>query len=172
MDRKNISRDEARCAAQVDAMKAQVANDVGASIGRRAVISSTPESQRLDKVAGALRSEAIDGVVGADRHRANIRGLARAAQFINYAFAVLYTLLAVRLLLALAAARSSAGFVQLINALTNPFYAMFRGIVASPTREGGHELVLPILVAMAAYALLHSGVLGLVRLFAHRRTEI
>ncbi len=172
MDTKNISRDEARNNAQVDALKSKVANEVGASIGRRAELGSRPEAERLDKVAGALRGEAIDGVIGKDREKARVRVLARVAQFVNSAFVVLYTLLAVRLLLALAAARSGAGFVQLINALTNPFYSMFRGIVASPAREGGHELVLPILVALAAYALLHVGVLGVLRLVAHRRTEL
>jgi uncharacterized protein YggT (Ycf19 family) len=78
----------------------------------------------------------------------------------------------VRLLLALLAARSSAGFVQFVRAVTDPLYAPFRGIVASPTAEGGYTLALPIVIAIIVYALLHAGINGLLRLIAHRKTEI
>jgi hypothetical protein len=81
-------------------------------------------------------------------------------------------LLAIRLVLALIAARSSVGFVKLIKAVTDPFYALFRGIVASPTAEGGYTLALPIVIAIIVYAVLHAGIRGLFRLIAHRRTEI
>jgi hypothetical protein len=77
-----------------------------------------------------------------------------------------------RFLLALLAARSSAGFVQFIVAISNPFYAPFRGIVASPSTDSGHTLLLPIVVAIIAYALLHLAINGLLRMFAHRKTEI
>jgi hypothetical protein len=39
--------------------------------------------------------------------------------------------------------------------VTNPFYEMFRGIVASPTVEGGSTLAWPIVFAIVAYMLLH-----------------
>ena len=90
----------------------------------------------------------------------------------DYVFYLIYGLLAIRLVLGLMAANSSAGFVQLIRAVTNPFYAMFRGIVASPTTEGGFTLALPIAVAIVAYALLHQAIKALLRLIARRRTEI
>jgi len=77
-----------------------------------------------------------------------------------------------RFLLALMAARSSAGFVQFIVTITNPFYAPFRGIVASPSTDQGHTLLLPIVVAMIAYVILHLAINGLLRMFAHRKTEI
>jgi len=81
-------------------------------------------------------------------------------------------LLGMRFLLALLAARSSAGFVQFIVAVSNPFYAPFRGIVASPSTDQGHTLLLPIVVAIIAYILLHLGINALLRLFAHRKTQI
>ena len=65
------------------------------------------------------------------------RGLARVSQIVDYIFYVIYALLAMRFLLALLAARSSAGFVRFIVAVSNPFYAPFRGIVASPRRMAG-----------------------------------
>ena len=75
-------------------------------------------------------------------------------------------------LLALMAANPAAGFVQFIRAVTDPFYGMFRGIVQSPTVEGGNTLALPVLIAIVAYMLLHLAIKGLFRVVAQRRTEI
>jgi hypothetical protein len=56
--------------------------------------------------------------------------------------------------------------------VTDPFYSPFKGIVSSPTVEGGHTLVLPLIIALIAYALLHAAVNGLLRIFIHRKTEV
>jgi hypothetical protein len=77
-----------------------------------------------------------------------------------------------RFLLALMAARSTAGFVQFIVTVTNPFYAPFKGIVASPSTDQGHTLLLPIVVALVAYMLLHLAINGILRMLAHRKTAI
>jgi uncharacterized protein YggT (Ycf19 family) len=99
------------------------------------------------------------------------RSLARVSQVIDYIFYVGYALLAIRLLLALVAARSGAGFVQFITAVTNPLYAPFRGIVASPSADG-YTLAFPIVIALVVYALLHAGIKGLLRLIAVRKTAL
>ena len=54
---------------------------------------------------------------------------------LDYAFYLLYGLLAIRLVLALVAARPNNGFVRLISVVTDPFYALFCGIVPSPSIE-------------------------------------
>jgi len=77
-----------------------------------------------------------------------------------------------RFLLALMAARSTAGFVQFIVAVTNPFYLPFKGIVASPSTDQGHTLMMPIVIAIIAYILLHLAINGLLRMLAHRKTQI
>lgn len=105
------------------------------------------------------------------RHARRTRVLARVSQIIDYAFYVVYSLLGIRLVLALIGARSGAGFVRFIEAVTDPFYAMFRGIVASP-QAGGFTLALPIVIAMVVYLLLQLGITRLLRLVAHRRTAI
>jgi hypothetical protein len=56
--------------------------------------------------------------------------------------------------------------------VTNPFYAPFRGIVASPATDQGHTLLLPIVVAIIAYVMLHLAINGLLRMLAHRKTAI
>jgi uncharacterized protein YggT (Ycf19 family) len=171
MEDNKVSADEARRAAQHESMKSRVERDVNADIAERAEHATRAEAQEMDKVAGQFRGKAIEEVVGTDREVGRGRSLARISQVIDYVFYVVYTLLAIRLVLALIAARSSSGFVQLIRAVTDPFYALFRGIVASPT-AGGSTLVLPIVIAIIVYALLHTGITRLLRLIAHRRTEI
>jgi hypothetical protein len=168
-----LAAEEARRAVQHESVKAQVEGDVNAEIADRATEAAPPsEARKMEQVAGQFRAKAVDEVVDTEREVQRSRGLARVSQVVDYIFYVIYALLGMRFLLALLAARSSAGFVQFIVTVTNPFYAPFRGIVASPRTEEGHTLLLPIVVAIIAYILLHLAINGLLRLLAHRKTEI
>ncbi|HYG12388.1 MAG TPA: YggT family protein [Pyrinomonadaceae bacterium] len=167
-----LAADEARRLAQHDALKAGVEGDVNAEIASRAERTTRPEADRMEQVAGEFRGKAINEVVETEREVERGRGAARISQVVDYIFYVIYALLAIRFLLALLAARRSAGFVQLIYSVTDPFYAPFRGIVAEPTAESGARFALSILLAIVVYALLHMGINGLLRLIAHRKTEI
>ena len=168
-----LAAEEARRAAQHEAVKAQVEGEVQSEISERAAATPTrDESRRIDAVAGDFRSRAVDEVIDTEREVQRSRGLARVSQIVDYIFWVIYALLGMRFLLALMAARSTAGFVQFIVAVSNPFYLPFRGIVASPSTDAGHTLLLPIVVAIIAYAIAHLLINGLLRMFAHRKTEI
>ena len=173
MEDDKLALDEARRAAQHESVKAQVEGEVQSEISQRAAEKNVPgETQRIDHVAGRFKAKAVDEVVDTEREVERARGLARISQVVDYIFYVIYALLGMRFLLALLAARSSAGFVQFIVAVSNPFYAPFRGIVASPQTDQGHTLMLPIVVAIIAYILLHLGISALLRMFAHRKTQI
>jgi hypothetical protein len=173
MNDDKLALEEARRAAQHGAVKSQVEGEVQSEISDRAAQTTVPdESRRIDQVAGDFRSKAVEEVVDTEREVQRSRGLARISQIVDYVFYLIYALLGLRFLLALMAARSSAGFVQFIVAITNPFYAPFRGIVASPSTDQGHTLLLPIVVAIIAYVILHLAINGLLRVFAHRKTEI
>ena len=168
-----LAIEEARRAAQHDSVKTQVEGEVEAEIGQRAAERTTQdESRKIDHVAGEFRSKAVDEVIDTEREVQRSRGLARVSQVVDYIFYVIYALLGMRFLLALLAARSGAGFVRFIVAVSNPFYEPFRGIVASPRTDAGHTLLLPIIVAIIAYVLLHLGISALLRMFAHRKTAI
>src|SRR6266516_7284894 len=167
-----LANDEARRSVQHESVKSQVEGEVQAEIADQAQAPAAGESQRIQQVAGDFRSKAVNEVVKTEREVERGRGAARVSQVVDYIFYVIYALLGMRFLLALLAARSTAGFVQFIVTVTNPFYAPFRGIVASPTAEGGHTLLLPIVVAIIAYLLLHLAIIALLRLFAHRKTAI
>jgi uncharacterized membrane protein len=168
-----LALEEARRAAQHEAVKSQVEGEVQAEISDHAARQAAPdESQRITEVAGDFRSKAVDEVIDTEREVQRSRGLARVSQIVDYIFYVIYALLGMRFLLALMAARSTAGFVQFIVAVSNPFYAPFRGIVASPRTDQGHTLLLPVVVAIISYVILHLLILGLFRMLAHRKTEI
>src|SRR4026207_2154247 len=168
-----LAIEEARRAAQHESVKSQVEGEVQAEIGERAATKAAPaESQRIDQVAGEFRSKAVNEVVESEREVQRSRGLARVSQVVDYIFYVIYALLGMRFLLALLAARSSAGFVRFIVAVSSPFYEPFRGIVASPSTDGGHTVLFPIVIAMVAYVLAHLLINALLRMFAHRKTEI
>jgi uncharacterized membrane protein len=167
-----LAADEARRAVQHEAVKAQVEGEVQAEIADQAQAPAPGESQKVQQVAGEFRAKAVNEVVNTEREVERGRGAARISQVIDYIFYVIYALLGMRFLLALMAARSTAGFVQFIVTVTNPFYAPFKGIVASPSTDQGHTLLLPIVVALIAYILLHLAINGILRMLAHRKTQI
>jgi len=168
-----LAADEARRAVQHESVKAQVEGEVQAEIADHAAQPATPaEPERIQQVASDFRAKAVNEVVDTEREVERSRGAARISQIVDYIFYVIYALLGMRFLLALLAARSSAGFVQFIVAVTNPFYAPFRGIVASPATNEGHTLLMPIVIAIIAYVLLHLAINGLLRMLAHRKTAI
>jgi uncharacterized membrane protein YdbT with pleckstrin-like domain len=167
-----LAADEARRSVQHESVKAHVEGEVQSEIAAEASRPVTAdEPQRVRQVASEFRSKAVDEVVDTEREVDRGRGAARISQVVDYIFYVIYALLGMRFLLALLAARSSAGFVQFIVTVTNPFYAPFEGIVASPT-AGRHTLLMPIVVAIIAYVLLHLAINGLLRMLAHRKTAI
>src|SRR5437879_2818707 len=167
-----LAADEARRSVQHDSVKAQVEGEVQSEIADQAQAPAPGESQRIQQVAGEFRSKAVNEVVATEHEVERGRGAARVSQVIDYIFFVIYALLGMRFLLALMAARSTAGFVQFIIAVTNPFYLPFKGIVASPSTDQGHTLMMPIVIAIIAYILLHLAINGLLRMLAHAKTQI
>jgi hypothetical protein len=172
MEDNKLANEEARRAGQHGAVKSQVEGEVQAEIAERAADKPAPEGERIDQVAGQFRAKAVDEVVQTEREVERARGVARVSQVVDYIFYILYALLGLRFLLALLAARSTAGFVRFIVAVTDPFYRPFRGIVASPSTDSGHTLMLPLVIAFIVYVLLHLGINGLLRIFAHRKTAV
>lgn len=166
-----VAVDEARRAAQHESVKTQIEGNVNAEIKGRARTATVEQTERVGQVADEFRGRAINETVATEHAVARSRGAARLSQYVDYVFYLIYSLLAIRLVLSLIAARSSSGFVQFINGVTYPLYVPFRGIVPSPSAEG-FTLALPVAIAILVYMLLHAGINGLLRLAAHRKTSI
>ncbi len=168
-----LASDDARRMQQHGDIKASVEGDVNSEIAAQASQAPAPRAaQKIEQVAGKFREHAVDEVIDSEHAVRRSRGVARVSQFIDYAFFLLYALLAIRFALSLMAARSTSGFVKFIVNITDPFYAPFKNIVASPKLEDGHTLVWPIAIAFGAYLVLHIIINRTLRLIANRRTEI
>ena len=172
MEDNKLAADEARRGLQHEAVKSEIEAEVSSEIADRADRATPAEAARIDNIAGDFRGKAISEVVDTEREVGRSRTAARVSQVIDYLFFIVYALLAIRLVLALLAARRGTGFVQFIYALTDPLYAPFKGIVASPTTDTGNVLAWPIVIALIVYAVLHAIINGLLRLVAHRKTEV
>ncbi len=172
MNDDKLAMDEARRGVQHEAVKAEVERDVNAGIAAHAASGTADGSARVAKAAAEIHKHAVDEVVDTEREVLRSRGTARVAQVVDYIFGLIYALLAVRFVLGMIAARSSAGFVQFIRTISAPLFAPFHGIVASPEAPGGYTFEWSLLIAIVVYALIHLGIRGLLRMFATRRTEI
>ncbi|MBN1606502.1 MAG: YggT family protein [Polyangiaceae bacterium] len=104
-----------------------------------------------------------DSLSVASPRRRRVLVVARIARILDYVFGLLYALLLVRLVLDFLSARPSAGFVQIVRGVTDPFYAPFKGIVGTGSIEGA-PVVWPLVVAIVGYMLLHAGIRGALRL--------
>lgn len=166
-----LAREEAQRAANYEAIKSEVKAEVGGEILNEADRPAPSQAREVEAIADDMRRKAVDEVAETEREVERGRAAARVSQVVDYIFMIIYSLLVIRLLLELFAARESAGFVQFIKSLTGPFYAPFRGIVPSPSADG-FTLALPIIVALVAYMVLHLIINGLLRLFAHRKTAV
>ncbi len=168
-----LSDEEARRANQHGAIKAEVVDDVSREVAERAArVPVAGEAEQLDHAAGAVRRHALDEVVGTERAAQRSRGIARLSQFLDYGFFVVYALFAIRFFLGLANARASAGFVKFIVAVTDPLYAPFRNIVESTKIDGGGVILMPVVIALLAYGVLHLAINRLLRAFVVRKTAI
>lgn len=167
-----LERDEVQRAVNYEAIKSSVKSEVGGEIAAEAQVPTPSEADDIEQIASEMRQKAVREVVETEQDVERGRMVARISQVVDYIFFVVYGLLTIRLLLALFAARSQAGFVQFIRAVTDPFYAPFKGIVASPTTPEGYTLALPIVMALVVYMLLHMAINGLLRMFVHRKTEV
>jgi len=170
MQDSELAAEEARRIAQHGSVKGEIEGRVNSEIAARA--EDLPTDRRIDETANKFHERAVDEVISSENEIGRARAAARISQIVDYIFYLVYLLLGFRLLLSLMAARSSNGFVEFIRNVTDPIYAPFKGIVASPSAEGGFTLALPIVVAIIAYIILHIAINGLLRLFASRKTEI
>lgn len=166
-----LAREEAQRSANYEAIKTEVKSEVGGEIAAEAQRPTRADARTIDGIAGDMRQKAVNEVVQTEREVERGRTAARVSQIVDYIFFVIYGLLTIRLLLELFAARENAGFFKFIKSATGFLYAPFEGIMASPSKDG-FTLALPIIVALVVYMFLHFAINGLLRIFAHRKTEV
>ena len=169
MNDDKLARDEAQRSINYEAVKSGVKSDVADEIAADA--NTHRQERHVEGMADNMRSEAISEIEESDNEIKRGRVVARLSQVIDYIFFLIYGLLAIRLLLALFAARSGNAFVEFIRTVTDPIYAPFKGIVPSFSNEG-FTLALPLVVAIVVYMLLHLAINGFLRMFVHRKVSV
>jgi len=167
-----LAIDEAQRAANYEAIKSGVKADVGNEIAAKAAAQSRPDAVRTSELAEDMRHQAVAEVAQTESEVQRGRFVARISQVVDYIFFLIYGLLIMRFLLELFAAREGNSFVQFLKSISGPFFNPFRGIVASPTTPEGFTLALPIVIAIVVYMLVHLAINGLLRIVAHRKTEV
>ncbi len=172
MNDNKLEQYEAQRTANYEAIKSNVNSNVGGEIMAETARSTPAEDEQIESVAAQMKEKAAREIRQTEREVGVGRFAARVSQIVDYVFFIIYGLLVIRLLLELFAARENAGFFQFIKAATGTLYAPFRGLVPSPTTAEGFTLALPIIVAIVVYAFLHLAINRLLRIFAHRKTEI
>ena len=168
---KALKTDEERRIAQHETVKGEVREKVHAEIARK-VDAGTPADQAKAKaLAESLRTKAVAEVGATEAELARGKAVARTSQVADYVFYLIYGIIGLEIVLELIGARESAGFKKLVDALSAPLLAPFKGLMPDPG-VGSFRLMLSYVVALVVYLLLHLAVNGLLRLFVHRKTEV
>lgn len=172
MSDEKVAFDEARRLHQHGLVKGELENTVHTDIRASARSVGEADGAKIDALAGRLRSKAIDNLAETDDEIERQRRFARIRQFVDFAFYLIYGLLALRFLLAAVGARQGAGFVNLINTVTAPIFAPFKGILPTAATEQGFAFSPSVLLALLVYVLIHASIKGLLRIMGRRSTEL
>lgn len=166
-----LAIDESRRIANHEAMKGAVRSEVGERIAARADHFSTADRAQTDVVADQFRQKAVSEVAQTENEIERARGMARVSQVVDYIFYLIYAFIGLMILLDLMGANRSAGFYRFVNGVTSPLLAPFRGLIDDPAAQHV-RFRLSYIVALIAYIILHLAINGLLRMIAHRRTEV
>lgn len=166
-----LAADEARRIAQHEAVKAKVREKVHAEISRQADTATPAERAQEEALADALKRKAVREVAATEAAVDRGKVFALASQIIDYLFYLVYGIIGLEIGLEAFGARESAGFKQLIDAMSAPLLAPFQGLMPDPG-IGRFQLMLSYIVALVVYMLVHKAVHGLLRLFVQRETTV
>ncbi|HEX5070275.1 MAG TPA: hypothetical protein VFV78_08660 [Vicinamibacterales bacterium] len=166
----NLVRDEEQRIREHESVKDDVRRQVHADIARDAHGTPADRAAEAD-AADHLKERAITEVRDTEHELARGRSVARGSQFIDYAFYLVYGIIAVAIVLSAIGASQSAGFTRFIEALASPFVAPFRGILHDES-VGRYRFMLSYVVALGVYLLLHLAINGLLRIFTERKTAV
>ena len=166
----SLRKEEERRVNQHETVKGQLENQVHEEIRRRSDIDAR-EGAEIDYVAHKLKRSAIHEVSVTEGEISRARRFARVSQVVDYVFTLVYGVLGLLIALELMGAREASGFKQLIDAISAPLVAPFRGLMPD-LQIGNSQLMLSYVIGVVVYALIHVAIKGLIRLMAQRETTI
>lgn len=167
----SVLLNEERRLASHQEVRASIEKDINARLKSESARVEPAESSELAEVAHTLKHQAVQEAVETERELRQGRTAARISQVVDYAFYLIYGVIALQFYLRLMGARSSNGFAQFIASVSWPLLAPFERIVGTPS-YGASQLQLSYLFALVVYILLHFAINGALRLIAHRKVTV
>lgn len=171
MNPDRVAEDEARRISQHERIKGKLEEEVHSRIEQEAAASTPTDQADVRGVAAGLKRKAAEEVTETETELARARSLGRTSQVVDYVFVLIYGLIGLEIVLELLGARQSSGFKRLLDDVTWPLLAPFRGLMPDPA-VGSLQLMLSYIVALIVYFMLHRAINGLLRLFVERKSRI
>ena len=171
MEDEKLAVDESERLAEHEAIKRDARRGVHEEIARHADHLDERDRTQAAEVGENLKSKAMTEVVETENELERARVIARVSQIVDYIFYLIYGLIGLEIILDLLGARESNSFNRLIDRLSSPFLAPFRGLMSDPA-SGHFQLRLSFIFALIVYVLLHLAINGLLRLLAHRKVSV
>ncbi len=167
----DLAENEANRLAQYEAVKDEIRGEVHNNISDQA-LRPTPQEQQQSAILGQqMREKTFNEVSNTEVEVSRARTAARISQVIDFIFYIVYSLIALQILLDLMGARRGAGFRRFIDTLSAPLLGPFESLVQS-VGVGRYQLELSYVFAFIVYALLHAGINSLLRMMTQRKTTI
>jgi uncharacterized protein YggT (Ycf19 family) len=170
LEDEKLAIDESERAARHQAIKGEVRREMQGEIAREAKRENHQQAEAA-AVGDRFREKAIGEVVDTEAEIERGRAAARVSQVVDYIFYLIYSLIALEILLELLGARETNSFKRFIDALTAPLLMPFNTLMPD-LAQGRFQFKVSYLVALLVYVLLHFAVNGLLRLLAHRKTAV
>ncbi len=166
-----LAIDEAQRAARHEAVKNTVHNEVQTEIAEQVGSLDANDQARAARIGEQFKDKAFREVVETESQVEAARGIARVSQFVDYFFYLVYGVIGLEIFLELMGARESNGFKQFIDAVSRPVLAPFETLMPS-LASGQFQLKLSYIMALIVYIFVHLAINGLLRVMAHRKTEV
>ena len=163
--------DEAHRIRRHEEVKDRLRQDVHEDIARRAGTPTERERDEVDATAEELRQSTVREVSRTETEIQRGKTLARVGQVVDSLFYVVYALISLEIILEALGARDAAGFKRMLDAVTAPLLAPFRGLMNDPS-VGSSELMLSYVIGLVVYMLVHMGIKRWIRIAATRRVEV
>jgi len=163
--------DEQQRAIQHQEIRGTIRDEVRSEVVRDGATQDPEAGVHAQELARELRKNAYDDVAKTEQELHVARGMARISQVVDYIFYIIYGIICLEILLDLLGAHESSGFKRLVDGLSDPFLAPFRGLLNEPA-HGAYRLKLSYIVGLIVFMFIHFAINGLLRLVAHRKTEI
>ena len=164
-----LAADEAKRLEHHAEVKEQAASEVKAEIEQETSRDGQAAAEAA-ALGGRMRQKAVSEIEDTDREIQRGRKASRAGQIVDYIFGLVYSLLALEIVLELIGAREGNAFRNFVKTITTPFLAPFYALVPDPS-AGRFQFRISYLVAVVVYILLHFAIKRFLRL-ATSKAEI